>query len=667
MHRFPARLLLVVCLAVVVVGCGGETGSTNSEPPAALIVSTDEWVFENSSLWTYDEGVLEQISPGLPVEGIRRPFAVAHLAGTEDVADFHLTAEIKSTTSPEVVGRDVIVVFGYRSPSKFYYAHLSNDNTVMAHNGIFVVNHADRLRIDEQGLDNPPPARLNDTEWHEIRVDRNVSTGRIEVYMDDLRTPLMTATDKTFDSGAVGFGTFNDTGAIRRVHLENGSAPLVDPISKRIETGTLTLGLDSFAVIPPSDTSGGPMARINYLSDAGDGTKRLFVNDLRGKMYLIDEGEVTEYLDLSSQAPDFVDSPGLGSGFGFFVFHPDFAQNGKLYTIHTEAGEALVTRTPDYSHQAGDVIQGVLLEWTTTEPEHSTFKGSSREVLRMGFPSQLHGMQQMGFDPRAQPGDEDFGLLYISVGDGERPNAQTNNPQSLSAHTGKIFRIDPLGSDSPNGQYGIPSANPFVSQKDALGEIWALGLRNPHRFSWDSSTGAMFIGHIGEQQVDSIFPGLEGANYGWNLREGGFRFEKENPLKVYALSAANQAHGYTNPVARLDHDELRAIVGGFVYRGSRLPALYGKYLFGDIVSGRVFYTLASEMAGGDMDAEIREVVLLDSEGARRSFEHFAQRPRADLRFGMDAEGEIYLLSKANGSIWMISSASDPGSKNEIRP
>jgi hypothetical protein len=477
----------------------------------------------------------------------------------------------------------------------------------------------------------------------------------------------MTATDNTFGTGAIGFGSFDDTGAIRNTYLEHGAGPLVDPISKRVETGTLTLGLEPFAVIPPSDRSGAAMARINYLSHAGDGTKRLFVNDLRGKMYLIDDSEVTEYLDLRSQTPDFVDSPGLGSGFGFFAFHPDFAQNGKLYTIHTEAGEALVTRTPDYSHQAGDVIQGVLLEWTTTDPENSTFTGSSKEVLRLGFASQLHGMQQMGFNQSAQPGDEDYGLLYISVGDGERPNAQTNNPQSLSAHTGKIFRIDPLGSDSGNGQYGIPSSNPFVSQKDALGEIWALGLRNPHRFSWDSSTGAMFIGHIGEQQVDSIFPGREGANYGWNLREGGFRFEKANPLKVYPLSAADQDHGYTNPVARLDHDDLRAVVGGFVYRGSRLPALYGKYLFGDIVSGRVFYTLASEMDGSVVEAEIREVVLLDSEGARRSFEHFSQNRRADLRFGMDAVGEIYLLSKANGSIWMISSASDAGSENEIRP
>ncbi len=661
MPRSHVRLFLIVFLATVCGGCRPDSDSTNSESPAALAVSTDDWVFENPSLWTLEEGVLELVTPGSPLDGIRRPFAVAHLAGTEDVADFHFTADVKSTISPEVVGRDVIVVFGYRSPSEFYYAHLSNDNKAAVHNGIFIVNHADRRRIDDQGPENPPSTRLTDTRWHQIRVDRNVASGRIDVFMDDLRTPLMTATDNRFGTGAVGFGSFDDTGAIRNIYLEHGEGPLVDPISKRIEDGTLALTLEPFAVIPASDMSGGAMARINYLSHAGDGTKRLFVNDLRGKMYLIDEGEVTEYLDLRSQAPDFVDNPGLGSGFGFFAFHPNFVQNGKLYTIHTEAGEALVTRTPDYSHQAGDVIQGVLLEWTTTDPENSTFTGSSREVLRLGFASQLHGMQQMGFHPSAQPGDEDFGLLYISVGDGERPNAQTNNPQSLSAHTGKIFRIDPLGSNSTNGQYGIPSSNPFVSQKDALGEIWALGLRNPHRFSWDSSTGAMFIGHIGEQQVDSIFPGREGANYGWNLREGGFRFEKANPLKVYPLSVAAAAdldHGYTNPVARLDHDDLRAVVGGFVYRGSRLPALYGKYLFGDIVSGRVLYTLASDMDGSVMDAEIREVILQDSEGVRRSFEHFAQKPRADLRFGMDAAGEIYMLSKANGSIWTISSASD---------
>jgi len=669
MPRFYPSLLIqfsIMCLVANSWGCGADDAADYDEPggplAAAARVIPGEWTFENSTLWNQESGVLELVKPGPLPEGIRRPGAVAFLEGTQDLADFHFTADLKSTANTEVVGRDVIVVFGYRSPSEFYYAHLSNDNTVSPHNGIFIVNHADRLRIDDQGINNPPAARMTDTKWHRVRVDRNTNTGQIAVFLDDLRTPLMTATDTTFDSGAIGFGSFDDTGAIRRIQITNDAGtvagPLVDPIPGKIEKGGLILGLEPFVIIPASDTTGGPKARINYLGHAGDNSGRLFVNDLRGKMYLIDGGEVTEYLDLRSQTPDFVDAPGLGSGFGFFAFHPDFARNGKLYTIHTEAGAALENKTPDYSNAEGDVIQGVLMEWTTTRPEESIFSGSAREVLRLGFQSHLHGMQQMAFDPGARPGDEEYGLLYIGVGDGESPGAHTDNAQSIGAHSGKILRIDPLGQDSPNGKYGIPASNPFVGEAGALGEIWALGLRNPHRFSWDALTRDMYIGHIGEGQIESIFLGRKGANYGWNLREGGFRYEKADPREVYPVSLGEKDQRFDEPIARLDHDEISALVGGFVYRGDRLPALYGKYLFGDIVLGRLYYTFAENLEQQGTDAEISRVILQDSEGVARTFEHFAQRGRADLRFGMDANGEIYVLSKANGSIWTIKSASE---------
>jgi glucose/arabinose dehydrogenase len=615
-------------------------------------VAVNEWTFENPAIWTHKDGVLELVTPDSAYEGIRRPFSVAIAKGTSALADFHFVANVKSTISPDVIGRDVIIVFGYRSPEEFYYAHLSNDNTVMPHNGIFIVDHADRRRIDDQGLENPPEERLNDSEWHQVRIDRIATTGKITVYLDDLRSPLMTATDTTFKNGSVGFGSFDDTGAIRDVSVVSGTPPLIDPISEPIAVGDLSLRLEHFADIPASDTTGGPLARINYLGHANDNSGRLFVNDLRGKLYVIDDGEVSEYLDLRSQYPNFVDDPGLGSGFGFFAFHPDFAQNGKLYTVHTEAGEALENETPDYSNGPGDVIQGVLLEWTTSAPGAPTFSGTAREVLRLGFSAVLHGIQQIAFDPSASANDSEYGLLYVSVGDGERPGAQSENPQSLGAHTGKILRIDPLGETSPNGNYGIPTTNPFLNKPDALGEIWALGLRNPHRFSWDAVTHAMYIGHIGEAKVESIFRGQKGANYGWNHREGGFRFEKGDPFNVYPISRSSDAR-FTNPAARFDHDELSALVGGFVYRGNRLPALLGKYVFGDIVSGQIYYVDARDLEMGGADSKVQQATLIDSNHADRMFEYFSGRSRADLRFGMDANGEMYVLSKANGSIWSI--------------
>ncbi len=655
---FGLRIFLTALLVVLASACNSDAGQQRDTDSGLQLVTLGDWVFEQPSLWKQEEGLLELVSPGTPLEGIRRPFSVAHLAGTQSVGDFHLTAQVKSTQDPDVVGRDVILVFGYRSESEFYYAHLSNDNKAAVHNGIFVVDGSDRRRIDDQGPENPPETRLMDEAWHQIRLDRDSQAGTIKVFMDDLRDPLITATDDTFDSGAVGFGSFDDTGAIQNIRLESGTGPLTDPIPERVEVGNLVLGLEEFALIPASDLSGGPKARINYLDHAGDNSGRLFVNDLRGRLYVIDDSEVSVYLDLAAQFPDFFGENGLGSGFGFFAFHPDFETNGKLYTIHTEAGDALDSNTPDYSHRAGDVVHGVLLEWKTAEPVSPVFDGTYREVMRLGFPSLLHGIQQIGFRSHATRSDDDYGLLYISVGDGERPGFQTDNPQSLAAHTGKIYRIDPLGSNALNGEYGIPESNPFVSEEGALGEIWALGLRNPHRFSWDPDTDAMYISHIGEQNVDSIFPGESGANYGWNLREGGFRYEKGNPLKIYSLLPGTADDRFTNPVARLDHDDMRALVGGFVYRGDRLPALYGTYLFADIVSGRIFYTSAEEMKEVGSEALIQEVGLEDSDGAHQPFAYFAEGQRADIRFGMDEKGEIYLLSKSNGSIWRIASASN---------
>ena len=653
-----SQIILVLGLLVCMGGCSSSTDVADPADPIDPfeIIQPKKWAFEDSTLWKHENGVLHLTQSGKYTGPIRRPGAVALVENTHDLSDFYLSAFVKSTQDTSVVGRDIIVVFGYRSPQEFYYAHLSNDNTVMPHNGIFIVNQSDRRRIDDQGMDDPPEGRLIDTEWHQIRIDRSSATGSIQVYLDDMRTPLMTATDTTFLSGSAGFGSFDDTGAIRDIRLVAGSGPIIDPVSAPIVDGSLTFQLEYFATIPASGTTGGPLARINYLGHANDESERLFVNDLQGKMYVIEAREVTEYLNIRAQTADFMDSPGLGSGFGFFAFHPDFAENGKLYTIHTEGGEALTSKTPDYSNGPGDVVHGVLLEWTTTQPTVSPFSGSKRELLRLGFPSPLHGMQQMAFDPNAKQGDEDFGLLYIAVGDGEIPGNQTENAQSIRAHNGKIWRIDPLGDDSPNGQYGIPAFNPFAQQSDALGEIWALGLRNPHRFSWDPLTRNMYFGHIGEAQVDAVFQGIQGANYGWNLREGGYRFEKKDPYFVYPNRDSDASSRFTYPVARIDHDDIRAVVGGFVYRGDRLPDLYGKYVFGDIVLGQLFVVDAGDLDDGEMDAVIARVAIQDASGVIRSFDHFAQRSRADLRFGQDAQGEIYVLSKANGRIWTISAA-----------
>jgi len=640
------RFIIPLLGLLLAAGCGK---SIESDPPFWTYV--DSWSFEEPSLWNQAGDSLLLESAGHIPDDLRRPGSVAVATGTEALGTFHLRAEVQSTRDTSVVGRDVILVFGYQSPERFYYAHLSNDNTIMPHNGIFLVDRADRRRIDDQGPGDPPEARMDDYRWHDLRLDRDVDSGRIRVFVDDLRRPLMTATDTTLRHGAIGFGSFDDTGIIRSLKWAKGPAPFLDPVVEHPGDARLSIQLESFVQIPASDTTGGPMARINVLVPPGDESGRLFVPDLRGTLHVIHDGNVHPYLEVGQRFTDFVDSPGLGSGLGFVAFHPEFGTNGRFYTVHTEAARALEHQRPDYS-SGQDIIQGVLTEWTATDPSATAFEGTQREIVRLGFRAVLHGIQQIDFNPLSGPGDEDYGLLYVAVGDGEAPGAQSRGPQSLSAHNGKILRIDPTGTDSPNGGYGIPSVNPFAGDSNALGEIWAFGFRNPHRFSWDSETGQMFISHIGEARVDAIFRGMEGANYGWNEREGGFRYERQDPLEVYPV--LEDQGGFVAPSIVMDHDDMAALVGGFVYRGKWIEALKGTYVFADLASGRLFEARAADMMNDN--AAIKKLAILDQEGRATSLAALAGRNRAEIRFGWDSDGEMYILSKANGMIWKVTDA-----------
>jgi glucose/arabinose dehydrogenase len=221
---------------------------------------------------------------------------------------------------------------------------------------------------------------------------------------------------------------------------------------------------------------------------------------------------------------------------------------------------------------------------------------------------------------------------------------------------GKILRIDPLGNNSANGQYGIPADNPFVGQDGALGEIYIYGMRNPHRFSWDPATKKMYVGMLGESSIESMYEVEAGDNLGWNLREGPFLFNHATPLEVYPLPEDDANYGFVYPVASYDHDNGNAISAGFAYRGEALPELQGKFLFGDIRNGFIRYAEIDQMQRGQPPAEVFEPVILDAEGNQVTMFELADFPRVDLRFGIDAEGEIYVLTKGHGKIWKITDA-----------
>ena len=426
---------------------------------------------------------------------------------------------------------------------------------------------------------------------------------------------------------------------------------------------------------PPSRPSLAPgKARINYIGEIpGDSRRRLFVPDLNGKLYLVENKKATEYLDVASRFSNFQLAPGLGSGFGFVAFHPAFQSNRKFYTVHTEAGKALYQHTPTLPVLTLVTQQhAVITEWTADSASAGTFSGSSRQVLRVGHYANKHSIQQIGFNPYAKPGSADYGLLYLAYGDGQeddylRPE-WVNVAQDLTRPHGKILRIDPLASGT--SPYTVPKSNPYVTTKGALGEIYAIGLRDPHRFSWDPDTGKMYLGSYGERKVESVYEVKPKDNYGWNYREGIYAFQgkKIDEDHVYALPKDDKKCGFTYPVATygrdvnkgLEEGNVVGIAGGFVYRGNAIPYLRGKYVFTDMVSGFVFYADVKEMKRGEPGVVPKQAPLkllrIWYGGKETTMSELAtgeKLKRSDVRFGIDSAGELYLLAKANGMIWKV--------------
>jgi len=461
--------------------------------------------------------------------------------------------------------------------------------------------------------------------------------------------------------------------------------PLADPIPNDPVMARFGLVVTEVATFPVSEPSPAPTderlmrrARINYLGEIPDGSGRRYVPDLNGMLYLVDGEAVQPYFDLKAAVgPRFFSGRGLGSGFGFVAFHPEFGANGIFYTVHTETGDALTSVTPDLTSPSRTDVHGVLTEWTTDSPGANRFVGTRREVLRLGFGTYIHGIQQIDFNPTAEPGDEDYGLLYLAVGDGGL-GASSREPQNLAVPHGKILRIDPSGRTSANGHYGIPASNPFVGRSGALGEIYAYGVRDPHRFSWDPlEPHRMFLAQIGEKNVEAIYDVHAGDNFGWSEREGPFVRNRADPCHLYPLPADEATFGYTLPVVAYDHDPPpgyqcgadvgHAVGGGFVYRGAAVPDLRGKYLFTDIVDGRVMYAESADMRRDGPLATIHELTLFDDSGREVTAPMLAGDERVDLRFGRDAAGELYLLAKANGTVWKVVGTRDVSPSSDVFP
>jgi glucose/arabinose dehydrogenase len=344
-----------------------------------------------------------------------------------------------------------------------------------------------------------------------------------------------------------------------------------------------------------------------YVTHAGDGSGRLFVLEQTGKVQVLRDGErlATPFLDLSSLV-----TPINGyseQGLLGLVFHPDYAANGRFFVDYTDRnGTSIVA---EYAVSADDP--------DVADPN------SRRELLRVEQPYPNHNGGMLAFGPD--------GYLYISLGDGGSagdPQANGQNPWTL---LGSILRIDV--DTPPQGQaaYSIPITNPYSDNGLGLPELWAIGLRNVWRFSFDRATGDLYLADVGQdlwEEVDFQEAGFSGgANYGWNRYEG-----------THPYSGGEAPRGMVLPIAEYAHSEGGcSISGGYVYRGVDLPDLEATYFFGDWCTGNIWATYRDEAETWQTD------LFLPTSGHMIS------------SFGEDEAGELYVVDY-NGSLWRFGPA-----------
>ena len=408
------------------------------------------------------------------------------------------------------------------------------------------------------------------------------------------------------------------------------------------------------------------------LLTAEPGGRRVFVNDMRGPLYAIgDAGKsVALYLDINAQKwAVSVQSQGSERGFQSFAIHPQFNQAGtpgfgKFYT-YTDTTN--MQPTPDFVPSGGNNTHDtVLLEWTAKTPGAAAYDGGPpRELIRIRQPFANHNAGHLAFHPLAAPGGPEFGLLYMGVADGGSGGDPLEMAQNLGSLFGKILRLDPLGNNSANKKYGIPTSNPFVSDGNdkTLAEIYAFGVRNPQRFGWDPENGNMYLADIGQNIVEEISVVTRGANLGWNDWEGSFAFISRQGV---SLEKQRGDPKITYPVVEYAHSDAlllgnAAVTGVVVYRGTQIPQLSNLVLFGDNPSGEIFYFNADTPPAGGQDP-IRRVMLMDKGTAKslrgvirdKAFVDGKGQPaRADLRFGTGPDNQVFLLNKQDGIVRLL--------------
>jgi hypothetical protein len=457
-------------------------------------------------------------------------------------------------------------------------------------------------------------------------------------------------------------------GALVVTSPASGAPGLSDPIPGRIPTSSFSVGLRTVAkgLVSPVYATVAPGVR-----------HRLYVVDQVGRIWAVDTsrshyGHRRLFADLSPLLVRLGDvSPGSRydeRGLLGLAFSPDYRRTGKLYTYQTEP----YSRRADFSTEPGNrdncraysasgtppfrprPCQNVVTEWRVHDPDdpNTTVDPSSmRELMRIDKPFYNHNGGTLAFGPD--------GYLYLSLGDGGFGDDQGpghvpgGNAQSLAPGNvlGKILRIDPNGHNSANGRYGIPAGNPFVGRRGA-DEIWAYGLRNPYRISFDPPTRRLYAADTGQDNIEEVDVIHRGADYGWRVKEGTFAFHPGSPTSSDDswVTDPGPTPRLTNPIAEYDHTgphgsvNGEASVGGFVYRGSALPRLDGRYVFGDYSREADTFGPAARLWYVNRNRDPRHAVTAIRVDGKTSL------PLLLLGFGRDAGGELYLMGNTNGQV-----------------
>ncbi len=329
-----------------------------------------------------------------------------------------------------------------------------------------------------------------------------------------------------------------------------------------------------------------------------DGRNRLYVVEQSGKIYWLPQNEPTApkanlFLDISGRVVSGGERGLLG-----LAFHPDFKSNGHFYVNYT-GGNPLQTKISRFTLDANNPEKAVA--------------GSEQVLLAFNQPYPNHNGGKIAFGPD--------GFLYIGVGDGGSGGDPQNHGQNRETLLGNILRID-VNAATGGRNYGIPADNPYAKGKEGFREeIYAYGLRNPWKFSFDRETGTLWAGDVGQNAIEEVDIIQKGGNYGWRIMEGTACYKAANCatdnliLPVFEYKQAG--------------DTGRSITGGVVYRGSQLPELKGKYIYGDYASGNIW------------------VLEVNSNGSAVGNKLLLNAVFAISGFGEDKDGELLVLSHGN--------------------